>query len=61
MKTRTKGTELKDLDFKKVANIYLDTSKRMRGDSPRFVDKLPQNFLMLPLILKAFPTASIQH
>ncbi|MFT5519702.1 MAG: tetratricopeptide (TPR) repeat protein [Enterobacterales bacterium] len=51
----------KDLDFKKVANIYLDTSKRMRGDSPRFVDKLPQNFLMLPLILKAFPNAKIIH
>ena len=51
----------KDLDFKKVASIYLDTSKRMRGDSPRFVDKLPHNFLMLPLILKAFPNAKIIH
>jgi Tfp pilus assembly protein PilF len=51
----------KDLDFKKVAKIYLDTSKRMRGDSPRFVDKLPQNFLMIPLILKAFPNAKIIH
>lgn len=51
----------KDLDFKKVADIYLDTTKRMRGDSPRFVDKLPHNFLMLPLILKAFPNAKIIH
>jgi tetratricopeptide (TPR) repeat protein len=51
----------KDLNFKKVAEVYLDTSKRMRGDSPRFVDKLPHNFIMLPLILKAFPNAKIVH
>ena len=33
----------------------------MRGNTPRFVDKLPQNYLMIPLILKALPNAKIVH
>ena len=45
----------------KAGNMYLQTSRRMRGDTPRFVDKLPQNYLMIPLILKALPKARIVH
>ena len=45
----------------KVAAMYLQTSSKMRGDTPRFVDKLPQNYLMIPLILKALPNAKIIH
>jgi len=48
----------------KPANIgamYLHTSRKMRGDTPRFVDKLPQNYLMIPLILAALPNARIVH
>ncbi len=48
-------------DPMKVGGMYLQTSSRMRGDSPRFVDKLPQNYLMIPLILKALPNAKIVH
>ena len=48
-------------DPKKIGNMYLQTSKRMAGDAPRFVDKLPQNYLMIPLILKALPNAKIVH
>jgi hypothetical protein len=33
----------------------------MRGESPRFVDKLPQNYLLVPFILAAFPRAKIVH
>ncbi|WOH36759.1 sulfotransferase [Thalassotalea fonticola] len=51
----------KDLDMTKVANMYLQSTKRMQGDTPRFVDKLPQNYLLIPLILKAFPNAKIVH
>lgn len=46
---------------RKLGNMYLQTSRRMRGDTPRFVDKLPQNYLMIPLILKALPNARIVH
>lgn len=45
----------------KLGGMYLQTSSRMRGDTPRFVDKLPQNYLMIPLILKALPNAKIVH
>ena len=49
------------LEEKKIAALYLQTSSKMRGDTPRFVDKLPQNYLMIPLILKALPNAKIVH
>lgn len=50
-----------DLDADKIGGLYLQTSQRMQGDTPYFVDKLPQNYLMLPLILKALPNAKIIH
>ncbi len=51
----------RELDPGKIAALYLQTSAKMRGDTPRFVDKLPQNYLMVPIILKALPTAKIVH
>ena len=45
----------------KIAGLYLQTTSKMRGTTPRYVDKLPQNFLMIPLILKAFPNAKVVH
>ena len=49
------------LDPVKIGGLYLQTSDRMRGSTPRFIDKLPQNYLMIPLILKALPNAKIVH
>ena len=49
------------LDAKQVGGMYLQSSKRMQGNTPYFVDKLPQNYLMIPLILKALPNAKIIH
>lgn len=49
------------LDSKKTGGLYIESSARMAGDTPRFVDKLPQNYLHLPLILKALPNAKIVH
>lgn len=40
---------------------YLETAARARGTAPLFVDKLPQNYLLLPLILAALPQARIVH
>jgi len=51
----------KELDPAKIAGLYLQTSTKMRGNTPRFVDKLPQNYLMIPIILKALPKAKIVH
>jgi tetratricopeptide (TPR) repeat protein len=51
----------RQLEPQKVGKLYLETSRRMQGDKPRFVDKLPQNYLMLPLILAALPNAKIVH
>jgi len=50
-----------ELDPAKIAGMYLQTTSKMRGVTPRYVDKLPQNFLMIPLILKALPNAKIVH
>lgn len=50
-----------DVDSEKTGTLYLESSRRMRGDTPRFVDKLPQNYLLIPLILRALPNAKIIH
>ncbi len=49
------------IDPRRTGRLYMDTSRRMQGGMPRFVDKLPQNYLMIPLILKALPGARIVH
>ena len=48
-------------DFRKLGNMYIETTRQLAGDTPRFVDKLPSNFLYVPLILKALPNAKIVH
>lgn len=50
-----------DLDGEKLGENYIKTTRKMRGDTPRFVDKLPSNYLYIPLILKALPNAKIVH
>lgn len=49
------------LDPRKLGAAYIETSRKMAGTTPRFVDKLPSNFLFLPLILKALPNAKVVH
>ncbi|WP_417450224.1 tetratricopeptide repeat-containing sulfotransferase family protein [Kordiimonas sp.] len=44
-----------------LGELYLETTKAVRGDSPRFVDKLPVNYLYLPIIAAALPNAKIIH
>lgn len=48
-------------DPAKIGGLYLDTTRRMQGNQARFIDKLPQNYLMIPLILAALPNAKIVH
>jgi tetratricopeptide (TPR) repeat protein len=49
------------LDMQRVGALYMQTTARQRGAAPRFVDKLPQNYLLVPIILKALPGAKIVH
>lgn len=49
------------VDPGKLGTAYLKTTTALRGDTPRFVDKLPPNYLFIPLILKALPNAKIVH
>ena len=44
-----------------LGTMYLQSSTRMRGKLPRFVDKLPVNYLNIGLILAALPNAKIVH
>jgi tetratricopeptide (TPR) repeat protein len=50
-----------NVDCEKLGKAYMHTTGKMRGTLPRFVDKLPPNYLYLPLILKALPKAKIIH
>jgi tetratricopeptide (TPR) repeat protein len=50
-----------DLNAEKLGKAYMATTEKMRGSLPRFVDKLPPNYLYIPLILKALPNAKIVH
>lgn len=49
------------VDCEKLGKAYMKTTTKMRGTLPRFVDKLPPNYLYVPLILKALPRAKIIH
>ena len=50
-----------EVDCNSLGKAYMATVGKLRGDSPRFVDKLPPNYLYLPMILKALPNAKIIH
>jgi tetratricopeptide (TPR) repeat protein len=50
-----------EVDTHKLGGMYIETSRKMAGDTPHFVDKLPINFMYVPLILKALPNAKIVH
>ena len=49
------------IDSEKLGKAYMARTAKMRGMLPRFVDKLPPNYLYVPLILKALPKAKIIH
>ena len=50
-----------DIDTEKLGKAYMKTTAKLHGALPRFVDKLPPNYLYLPLILKGLPKAKIVH
>ena len=44
-----------------IGEAYIKSVAPMRGAKPRFIDKLPRNFLYLPMIAAALPRAKIIH
>ncbi|MEM1433090.1 MAG: sulfotransferase [Pseudomonadota bacterium] len=49
------------VDPARLGQAYLSSARRVRGDTPLFIDKLPQNYLLLPLIATALPGSHIIH
>jgi Tfp pilus assembly protein PilF len=44
-----------------IGTAYFDSTASLRGDAAHLIDKLPANYLYLPLILAALPKARVVH
>jgi len=53
--------ETPKLDAKALGELYLETTKSVQPDTKRFIDKMPVNYMYLPLIATALPNAKIIH
>jgi len=49
------------VNFERLGEAYLKSTRPHTGKTARFIDKLPLNFLYCGLILKALPNAKIIH
>ena len=49
------------LDFSQLGQRYIDSTRPITGNSDRFIDKMPLNFLYTGLIHMALPKAKIVH
>lgn len=49
------------IDPAELGRMYLHTTRTIRSDTARFVDKMPVNYLYVPLIAAALPNAKILH
>ena len=47
------------LDFQKLGGDYLESTRHLTGTSPHFIDKMPLNFMYVPMIARALPNARI--
>ncbi|GLX86098.1 hypothetical protein tloyanaT_23510 [Thalassotalea loyana] len=48
-----------NIDFEALGQKYIESTRVLTGATPRFVDKMPLNFLYTGFILSAFPQAKI--
>lgn len=48
-----------ELDFQRLGDAYLQSTQRFLNGKQYFIDKMPLNYLYVPLILKALPQAKI--
>jgi tetratricopeptide (TPR) repeat protein len=49
----------RDLDWEKLGEMYLSSTRPATGQTPHFIDKLPHNFLYAGFIARALPNAKI--
>jgi tetratricopeptide (TPR) repeat protein len=49
----------RDIDFKKLGESYIDSTRALTGGTAKFIDKMPLNILYVGFILKALPNAKI--
>ena len=54
-------TAASDADMTAIGNAYIESTAVLRGEAPNVIDKLPSNYLYLPLILSALPNAKVIH
>jgi tetratricopeptide (TPR) repeat protein len=47
------------LDFEKLGGDYLASTRHLTGAFPHFIDKMPLNFMYVPMIARALPNARI--
>lgn len=47
------------VDFQALGDAYIESTRPFTGQTPRFIDKLPLNFLYVGLIHRALPNATI--
>ncbi len=52
-------SQASSIDLEQVGEKYLEGTKRLRGEHPTFVDKMPLNFFYVPALLSALPSARI--
>ena len=50
-----------DIDFSRLGQAYVDSTRPATGNTPHFIDKLPLNYLYVGLIHLALPDARIIH
>ncbi len=50
-----------NVELRRLGRLYIEKTSSMAGDTPHFVDKLPSNYIYLPVILAALPNAKIVH
>ncbi len=48
-----------NVDWQKVGDNYIESTRPLTGHTHRFIDKLPHNFLYAGFIAKAFPNAKM--
>jgi hypothetical protein len=55
----TPSNRAQDLDWRQLGEDYLTSTRPDTGHTPRFIDKLPHNFLYVGAIANALPNAKI--
>ncbi|MEL7445299.1 MAG: sulfotransferase [Pseudomonadota bacterium] len=51
--------QARHIDLALIGDRYLQMTRRLRGGTPNFIDKMPLNFFYAPLILAALPAARV--